>query len=132
MSGQLGARRRNDEPRRVKNDDCPTPDKIGYQARRDARKALEGLRHKHARAGSKLRVYRCACGAFHLGNAPVEVRRDAVPIAVSLPVCAKRHSQGHCAFPVVEHVRIGGGLVALCELHVGELRAAVARRTVAA
>lgn len=132
MSGQLGARRRNDEPRRVKNDDCPTPDKIGYQARRDARKALETMRHKHARAGSKLRVYRCECGAFHLGNAPVEARRDFRPVADPQPVCAKRYERGHCAFAVVEHVRIGEGLVALCELHAGELRAAVARRTVAA
>lgn len=56
--------------------DCPSPTKTAYMNRRDAKRALRTVKH-HIEDKANFKVYRCRCGAFHLGNGDSDVRNHS-------------------------------------------------------
>lgn len=53
----------------LRNDGCPTPGKVGYESRSEARRMARELRPRFTRSPEhRLAAYLCACGLFHLGN----------------------------------------------------------------
>jgi hypothetical protein len=56
---------------------CPRPDKHAWGTREGADIHLNVVRSmRGGRDPSRLRVYECSCGYFHIGNAPRDSRRD--------------------------------------------------------
>jgi hypothetical protein len=45
--------------------ECPTPHKVPYVSRKVARTRLASAPRK---TGEKLRIYKCSCGAYHIGK----------------------------------------------------------------
>ena len=48
---------------------CPTPEKLAYETRKQAKAAARRVRSKHGARG-RIHAYRCRCGLFHLGTMP--------------------------------------------------------------
>ena len=71
---------RNDGPRQIvttkADPTCPTPLKVGYQKRADAKRGMARVTGK--RSEKKLAVYRCECGWFHIGTMNLEHRDQYV------------------------------------------------------
>jgi hypothetical protein len=55
---------------------CPTPTKIRFFSRKDAKEWKKHGSKKYAKRISDVRVYKCRCGFFHLGNLTEKAKRE--------------------------------------------------------
>lgn len=114
---------------RARGVDCPTPDKVGYLTRSDARRRCRAEKQKLGKGGQHLNVYLCGCGFYHLGNAygradGMTRSGEVQPLQVQ---CAVRLRGTPCGWPAVHPVLVAGREVWLCDEHKVELDALAER-----
>jgi hypothetical protein len=56
------------QARRLRTVNCPRPDKVAWGTVEAARQMLRFIQLRQTPNSGMLRVYRCRCGSFHIGN----------------------------------------------------------------